>query len=204
MEPHRSGATWPDPRFVEHDEASQDVVLNSPHELNVRVEIRSPGSGDQRAKTGEPHAEIGIRVPFAWAVEGCLHAATAVMPADDDVADPEFADGELDRRADASIAFRSHRDPVGNVADDEQLARAGVGQKLGNDSRVRATDEQGSRSLPPRRQLGQVFVLPGNEARSKPNMPRQQVIDHRQPETNGRDRPAAQVRSDGNQGSTGQ
>ena len=100
------------------------------------------------------------------------------MAADDDLADGELLDGKLDGCADAAVRVVASRDAVRDVADDEELTRRGVGQELGDDPRIRATDEQGGRSLAV---LGEPFEecpLRGDVFLSESAVPGQQLVDH--------------------------
>src|SRR5262249_2311909 len=66
-----------------------------------------------------------------------------VVAADDDVPHLEHADRVLDRRRLAAGGRAVRGDDVAGVAEDEQVARLGLGDEVGVDARVGAGDEQG-------------------------------------------------------------
>lgn len=72
------------------------------------------------------------------------HGAAGGVPADDDVPYAEDGDGVLDRGGHRVGARGVGGDEVAGGADDEQLARIGLGDQLGDDAGVRAADEERS------------------------------------------------------------
>ena len=93
-------------------------------------------------------------------VEGGFDAAAAGVAHDDEMLDAQVEHGELDRRADAvELAARLvGRHQVGDVADDEQLARHGAEDRFGVDAAVAARDDHRLGRLPVG---GQLLVLLG-------------------------------------------
>ena len=83
-------------------------------------------------------------------VEGGFDAAAAGMAHDDEVLDAQVEHGELDGRADAvELAARLvGRHQVGDVADDEQLARHGAEDRFRIDAAVAAGDDHRLGALP--------------------------------------------------------
>ena len=78
------------------------------------------------------------------------HAAAAGVAHDDDVFDPERAHGEFQRRAGAVIMAvgLAGRHQIGHIAQDEEVARGGIGQDRRVHPRVAAGDDHAFRHLP--------------------------------------------------------
>ncbi len=88
-----------------------------------------------------------------------LHRAAVRMAADDDVLHVEGGDRVFDRRGDATIDVAVRRRDVAGVAADEQVARLGLNDQVGHDTRIRAGDQQRFRLLPRRERAKEVAVL---------------------------------------------
>ena len=73
------------------------------------------------------------------AVQRRAHAAAAVVPADDDVADLQHVDRELDHREAVEVGVHDH---VRDVAVDEELARQQADDLVGRHAAVGAADPQ--------------------------------------------------------------
>ena len=84
-------------------------------------------------------------------IERRADAAAAAMAHDDDVADAHRVDRELDGGRGAVLAAigLERRHEVGDVAEDEQLARAGIEDGLGRRAAVATGDDHDVGDLPP-------------------------------------------------------
>jgi hypothetical protein len=110
-------AQAPVPRFLVQAVQLAGVLLR--HVLHVAQPV-----------VGQADAVIG---------HGRVHAAAAVVAAENDVAHLEDVDGELDHRQAVEVGVHHH---VGDVAVDEHLARRQAGDLVGRHARVRAADPQ--------------------------------------------------------------
>jgi len=80
-------------------------------------------------------------------VEHPFHGPAVRMAANDDVANLQGHDGEFDRGNLAAAGGAVSRDQVAGVAEDEEIAGAGVGNEVGIDAGVGAGDEERLRLL---------------------------------------------------------
>ena len=99
----------------------------------------------------------------------------------DDVLDLERGDAELQRRRNAmgALVGRIGRHDVGDVAHDEELARARVENDFRRDARVAAADHHDFRRLPAFRELAVAVLLPAQTRAEKRAMSLDEALGKR-------------------------
>ncbi|OMP13543.1 hypothetical protein COLO4_01457 [Corchorus olitorius] len=92
-------------------------------------------------------------------VEYRTHRTAIGVTADDDVVHAQGHDRVLDRRRDAAVHLPVGRNHVAHVAGHEQVAGRTLGNQFGNDPRVGAGNEHGTRLLRRGQFLEQLFLF---------------------------------------------
>src|SRR5437879_4921529 len=93
------------------------------------------GVGEPRRNRRERRNQLGLQQP--------LHGSAVGVPADNDVLDTEYGNGELDGRRLSAAGGTLRRYNVPGVAEDEQVAGLGSSQQVWINAGVRASDKQG-------------------------------------------------------------
>ncbi|MNP41737.1 hypothetical protein D3C76_1354530 [compost metagenome] len=92
-------------------------------------------------------------------VEYRTHGATVGVAADDDVVYAQCQHGVFDGAGNAAVHLAIRRYHVTDVTGHEQVARRTLGDQLGDDARVGAGDEHGTRGLRGGELLEQLLLL---------------------------------------------
>ncbi len=124
-------------------ELHQHVLFDGHRQAGVGVEVSVVFFDDAAGRLGvaQPRAHRGQPLG-ALGLEDGLHRPAVRVAADDDVVDPEGGDGVLDGGLFAAAGAVARGHDVAGVAQDEQLAGAGLRQQVGVDARVGAGDKE--------------------------------------------------------------